>query len=127
MKGYKNREIHLNKPVKVYRNLHKKCWSVKQSGLVVGHTNYLILKDCIFTVNQNSRNKVIEQRKKNVHAFVIGYITLEAFNVGRQEFYYCPYSFDSFVDRNTKSRLDKVDYVKFSDKAYYVNLVQKTT
>lgn len=64
MKGYKDREINLNKPVKVYRNLHKKCWSIKQGNVVIGHANYLILKDCIFTVNQYSRNKVIEHRKR---------------------------------------------------------------
>ncbi len=73
-------QTHVNRKVKVYYNLHKKCFSVKdyRTGLVIGHTNRVVLTDAEFRVSQAGRQRVIRERKKNVHAYVIG--TLKAFD-----------------------------------------------
>ena len=67
--------IDLTKRVYVYRNLHKNCWSVKQSGKVVDHTHFLLLRDCRYLVGEAGRERVRREKKKNVHAGISGYVT----------------------------------------------------
>lgn len=71
----KRYKIDYSKPVQVYRNLHKGCWSVKQNGLVKAHSDDITMFDCEFLVNQNNRLKVIREKRKNVHAFVKGILS----------------------------------------------------
>ena len=66
--------IDIHKPIEVYRNLHKKCWSVRQGGKVKVHTSYICLQDVKFVVQPAGRQKVLDEQKKNVHAFVKGYL-----------------------------------------------------
>jgi len=66
--------VDLDKPIEVYRNLHKKCWSVRQAGKVVAHSPYILLRDAKFVVQPAGREKVLREQKKNVHAFVKGYL-----------------------------------------------------
>lgn len=84
-------------------------------GRVVAHSNYIIMKNCRFIVNQRGRLKVLKEKKKNVHAFVRGETTVvwgpndkfvESLEppVDRwQEVAYNPYRFSTFVcgERNT--------------------------
>jgi hypothetical protein len=63
-----------NKPVEVYRNLHKKCWSVRQRGKVKLHTDYICLCHAEFKVLQKGRERVLKEKRKNVHAFVKGFL-----------------------------------------------------
>lgn len=62
------------KPVKVYRNLHQKCWSIMQDQLVKAHATSLRMNWCKFLVNAKLRYLAREKHQKNVHAFVHGYI-----------------------------------------------------
>ena len=102
------------KPVYVYRNLHKKCLSVKQRGIGRCHARNVVLKDCDFIVWQAGQAKVRKEKKKNVHAFLFGYVTTskvanELLDFGWQSVYYNPYScehwqlenepFDQYVDK----------------------------
>lgn len=66
--------IDIHKPVEVYRNLHKKCWSVRQGGKVRVHASYILLQDVDFVVQPAGREKVLREQRKNVHAFVKGYL-----------------------------------------------------
>lgn len=66
------RIIDPTKPVQVYRNLHKACWSIRQGGKVRAHALYISLKDCSFVVGEKTRQRVIAEKKKYVHAFVQG-------------------------------------------------------
>jgi len=54
----------------LYRNLHKKCWSVKYKGLVVAHAPRLFAWDCKFWVNPGGNERVRKEKRKNVHAYV---------------------------------------------------------
>lgn len=59
--------------LKVYYNLHKHCWSIMgKSGRIIGHANDVVLDSCKFIVRPAGRRKVLEQKRKNVHAFVGG-------------------------------------------------------
>ncbi len=102
--------------IEVYRNLHKKCFSVRHKGKVVGylHDNeQLALTNVKFVVQPAGRAKVLRENKKNVHAFVRGeYVGFENnltnnLYFGKFEdldFYavsYNPYKSDKFVVKET--------------------------
>ena len=65
--------------VKVYFNLHKKLFSVvalegDKKGKVIKHTDSIDLSMPIFRVQKAGRERVLKEKKKNVHAYVTGYI-----------------------------------------------------
>lgn len=66
--------INPEKKVSVYRNLHKDCLSVKQGSKVIFHTRKILLKNVKYRVNEKIRQRVIEKKRKEVHAFVDGFI-----------------------------------------------------
>ncbi len=72
--SFKNRTINPNAKIKVYRNLHNGKMSIQQGGLVVGHCDEILLNRAEFVVNESGRQRVIKEKRKNVHAFVVGYL-----------------------------------------------------
>lgn len=70
--SYKNRPIDFNKQVKIYKNLHNGLFSVMQNNLVVAHIESFTLNNVVFKVNESGRQRVIKEKKKNVHAFICG-------------------------------------------------------
>jgi hypothetical protein len=76
LKSFKNRQIDLSKPVKVYRNLGRNPgdYSVMQNGLVVAHTDRILLSDVTFRVSRAGQERVVFEKKKNVHAYAVGKI-----------------------------------------------------
>ncbi len=59
-------------PVKVYRNTHKKCWSIKEKGKRVWHCQSAMMLSCLFKVSEAGRLRVMNTGRKNVHAYVVG-------------------------------------------------------
>ncbi len=56
-----------------YRNLNKPgFFSVKHKGLVVDYAETMIMKDCKFHIGEIGRVKVVRDRRKHVHAWVLG-------------------------------------------------------
>jgi hypothetical protein len=95
--------------VYVYRNLHKDCWSVKalegnNKGRVVYHAQTVTLSNCTFKVSKAGRERVLRERRKNVHAGVVG--QLGRINVPLSYMpqmtavTYNPYKYESFVRKN---------------------------
>jgi len=80
---FKERKVDFSLPVEVYRCLTKsgKWFSVRQNGLVVAHTNDLTLKHCEAVVNESGKKRCLTSGKRNVHAFIRGYIVQEDFAV----------------------------------------------
>ena len=70
------KHLDVEKPVDVYRNLQKGCWSVLDAGIVKYHTNYVILRDVKFTVAHAGRYRVLREKRKNVHAFIRGTLAI---------------------------------------------------
>ena len=90
--------------VDVYFNRHKSTFSIRHKGKVIEHTDTVVIKNPRFVVNESGRNRVLREKKKNVHAFVRGeYYTKEyKLNVldGKKYWkgiYYNPYKHGSFV------------------------------
>ncbi len=74
---FRGRDIDVSRPVQIYRNLHGKAekkYSIRQGGLVCGHTNQLILRDVTFVVSPLGRARVLDSGRKNVHAYARGHI-----------------------------------------------------
>jgi hypothetical protein len=67
---------HIGTPVDVYFNLHTHLWSVRnrKTGLVMFHTDQIALDDVKFVVSEAGRQRVLKEKRKNVHAFVRGTI-----------------------------------------------------
>lgn len=93
--------------VQVYRNLTKRCWSVRHKGRVIAHAVAVYLKDCTFKVQEGGRKRVLRERRKNVHAFVEGYGEHEYQPVGSvvQRVVYNPYKMSTFqTDAGVEAR-----------------------
>ena len=63
--------------VKCYWNLHKNTYSVmamegENKGRVIRYDNLINLENASFKVSEAGRQRVLRDRVKNVHAFVIG-------------------------------------------------------
>jgi len=100
-------KIDPNKKIEVYFNLHKKTWSVRQSGRVVGHTDSIQVKNPQYVVSQKGNERVRREQKKNVHAFVRGYVIegLPYIPKGQKMITYNPYKHTSFMIRNTNDTI----------------------
>ena len=99
--------IEDNQKVRVYWNLHKKCYSVQscETGRVIAHKTALTLADPKFVIRKAGQNKVRQEGRKNVHAFVVGYFShrngLARFPKA-QKVTYNPYRNDTFVFAKTQ-------------------------
>ena len=107
--------INITKPVKVYYNLHKKCLSVQQNGIVQFHTEYIVLRDVEFKVSEAGRQRVLKEKRKNVHAFVIGHLScpsvIDDFGykcVGYAK--YNPYKYSTFINERGE-QIHKADFI----------------
>jgi len=109
-----------HKRVEIYRNLHKKgiVYSIRDqsSGLVIGYTSNLNLKDVKFKVNQSGRNRVLKEKRKNVHAVIQGTITSGGTSQKGRLITYNPYTSNQFFLKNNPSVkvyfADKVNITK---------------
>ena len=98
--------IDPDRKIEVYRNLHKKCWSVRQDGLVKFHSQQVCLQNCKFAVQPAGRAKVLREKRKNVHAFIRGYLwdgkiseDIANSNIW-DNVSYNPYKYNTFVDNS---------------------------
>ena len=92
----------------VYYNLHKHVWSIKalegpNKGRVIAHSETVWLKNCKLKVSKKGRERVLKERRKNVHAGVVGELVSQhsAMNlggIGGCYITYNPYKYESFVD-----------------------------
>jgi len=91
------------KRVQVYWNLHKHCYSVRQSGRVIDHVDTIVLRDVRFNVAPAGRDKVRATGVKNVHATVTGYIDADLHDYllidcgDHDHIAYNPFKYDTFV------------------------------
>ena len=116
------RTLNEGDKVKVYYNLHLNCYSIKKGSLVVAHAPCVYLQGVTTNINEKGRQKVIEKKKKNVHAYIIGNFTYQSFNTeGFNQMVYNPYLYSSFVDGDTKEKVEKANKALcINKKAYYI-------
>ena len=93
----------------VYWNLHEDCYSIRVKGKVVQHARQLIVENPTFVVQPAGRKRVLETRRKNVHAFVRGDVTVVRHQprrpAGSVSVTYNPYESDAFVRRDDGSKI----------------------
>ena len=110
--------------VKVYYNLHKKCYSIvslekENYGRVIKHENCVPLFDAQFKVSEKGRQRVLSEQKKNVHAYVVGTWVSEFVPRGAGRLAtYNPYKYNSFVDATSKNSLAKAKQVLLSKRHF---------
>ena len=116
----------------VYFNLHKKTWSVKalegeKKGLVVAHRDKLVLLMSKFKVSEAGRQRVLKEKRKNVHAGVVGewfdYVESEFDNLAEsfQKITYNPYKAGTFVVRDNNSPVSTANCVVFRGREVVAN------
>jgi len=106
--------------VMVHYNLHKHTFSITHKGLVISHADYVKLHDVEFRVRQGGREKVIKEKRKNVHAFVIGtlieYCKYPCESLPSEPnsdiVTYDPYKYNSYVMKDTQEPIYKTGEVE---------------
>jgi protein-tyrosine phosphatase len=122
--------------VKVYYNLHKHTFSVQKNGLVVMHADYIKLENLEFKVRPTGKEKVRQEKSKNVHAFVIGnlvdYCKYPCDEIPEEPtgniVTYNPYRFDSFVYQDTELPVynaTEVDLINSRNKLFVITEIKK--
>ena len=110
----------------VYYNLHKHVWSIKalegpQKGRVVGHSPTVLLEGARGKVSQAGRERVLREKRKNVHAGIVGTLVhtgVEGYFPGL-EVTYNPYKYESFVHKDTEERYNGSQYAYMAHKRVY--------
>lgn len=127
----KSNPVDKSKQLMVYRNLNQDNWSVKQyingKEKVTDHFDNLLLKDCTFRVREGGRQRVIKEKQKNVHAFIIGtYVSNQKLpKMKAYRITYNPYTDSFFHYENSRKALDHADYVYFNENGWALELLDK--
>jgi hypothetical protein len=115
--------------VMVYYNLNKHTFSVTHNSKVIMYADYVKLKDVEFRVRQGGKEKVRSEKRKNVHAFVIGelleYFEYPSKNIptpfSNKVITYDPYKYDSFVFKNNEEPVfhaKEIEMINTKDKIF---------
>lgn len=106
----------------VYWNLHRKVWSVKalegpEKGRVIAHSPHVMVMDAAGKVSQAGRQRVIREKRKNVHAGIVG--TLAGLNhqphFTGEAVTYNPYKYETFVYRDTEAPFEGAEFAYLSE------------
>ena len=114
--------------VDIYRNLNipkdDPCkWSVldRSNRKVVDRVQTAHVKDVKFVVQPAGRKRVLEEKRKNVHAFIRGELTDDRFMaVGLVKVIYNPYEYDHFIRTDTGEAIYEWDNVLFTIHGAYI-------
>jgi hypothetical protein len=82
---------------------------------VIGHERNLLLKDCTLKVRQGGMERVRQQKRKNVHAGVVGFLSDEQPHVLPISITYNPYKYNSFVNRANEEPIHNAKLVSIID------------
>ena len=113
MQSFKGRTITKGQVVEVYRNLNNGLLSIRdyKTKHVLAHCETVELQGVQFKISQKGRERVLREKRKNVHAFAIGrYMgNPQAFS-GQRQLTYNPYKYTSFVNKESLRPVQSADY-----------------
>lgn len=89
---------------KVYFNVRKKKFSVLVNGKVRDHVDFVDILNPTFKVSEAGRQRVLKQKRKNVHAFVVGEVVSEPDRHPSKRVTYNPYLHSSFVEFDNQDK-----------------------
>ncbi len=101
--------------VDVYRNLTKKCYSIRKNGLVINHMKEVYMKDVEFIISKAGQKRAREQKRRNVHAVLRGSIVSDEETIlimkkmKMERIKYNPFFNDNFVQN--KKNINKSNFV----------------
>ena len=124
--------LFIGKKVMVYYNLHKHTFSITYNNKVIMHADYVKLGDVEFRVRQGGKQKVRNEQRKNVHAFVIGYLDdyceFPCDDIpepdSNEVITYNPYKYDTFVVKSTEEpiyKANEIEMINIKDKIFLIN------
>ena len=123
-------KIHDGVSVDVYRNLHKNTWSIRSrtTGRVVDHSDNVLVRAAKFVVQPAGRNRVLQEKRKNVHAFVRGVVSplprVTTFETPCDvQVKYNPYRADHFYEVETGEAVEQAPIVVLDTRGAWI---QKT-
>ena len=99
--------------VRVYRHLRRRVWSIQdpRTGLVIGHRPELVLLDVARVVSEATRQRVIRQQRRTVHAYAVGVISEEPTRPGGSYLHYNPFEGPCFTcDGQVVTTADRIDF-----------------
>lgn len=118
--------LTFNGRVFVYYNINlsnklgRPLWSIRneQTGKIIGHDQKIVLRDATFVVGQAGKERVRDEKRKNVHAGVRGYIVHgEEAKMGfGSPITYNPYKYDTFVELPDEKPVKGAKLVHMVDK-----------
>jgi hypothetical protein len=91
--------------VDCYWNLHRGGYSIRAAegpdrGRVIAYTSAINLIDATFVVREPARQRILRTRRKEVHAWIVGHITMDDFDTRAfPAVTYNPYRESTFVTR----------------------------
>ena len=88
----------------IYRNLHTQTFSVRYKGKVIAHPRWFTAYNVTLKVNEKGRQNVIDNRRKQVHAFVVcdSWVPTTRNTKMVDKLFYDPYKSKSFMDKSAK-------------------------
>ena len=125
MEWYKGRVVAPGTRVFVYYNLYKQMFSIKaldgeHMGKVVLHATVVCLDDCLFYVSPTGQARVRKEKRKNVHAGVVGSLLFEDTNMQGTEVIYNPYKNDTFIYSEDQRPIKQAKQARLIDKRVFV-------
>lgn len=115
----------IKQALQVYRNVNKGkdqyTYSMKDKGKVIGHTQDLVLADVHFRVSGKGRDRVRQEKRKNVHAYVKG-TPIDKKMTGKKfiPVTYNPYKHDSFVTQDGL-KITRAKFLKMTPKGIFAH------
>lgn len=109
--------------VRVYRNLNQKCFSVRcmKTNRVIAHVQKIFLENITFPVSETQRQKVLESKQKNVHAFIQGFISKPKRIKKETRISYDPYRHPFFFKVSSETEVGSANFCDINiDKGIYV-------
>lgn len=117
---HKDRMLQIGQRVRVYRNLHKKCFSIQdhQTGLVIGYAPLITLECVLFRVQASGRKRVLRENRKHVHAYAVGILRSFQQEVQQNKVTYQPYLRGEFYQVVNGVAVYKAGKASFSSDGY---------
>ena len=115
--------IDYSKPVRVFKNPKHNCYSIMQGGQIKLSAKQVRLGGAEFKVRESGRQRMLASKRRNVHAYVIGALLdhvhpaedKSMLAIDGRTAYYNPFQYDSFVDRETETPLQKANIVQLDE------------
>jgi hypothetical protein len=123
------RNWNFDKGYRVYYNLHTHVFSIqawdadKKGWRLYDHQDEVQLEDVTFKVYESGRQRVLREKKKNVHAYVIAkrIVPVDHRILWWRKITYDPYKYESFVYVKDKQPVGEHKLVLLRDKKILCN------